>query len=143
MVRQWELTSYSVLSLDYSKFYFLSERGQSVCGQRERLFSYEFIFDVFADNVHFQHTAQLVEALTQSNVQFRMQVCTVAYTLSTRVVWIVSVSGPVFYSKLCVQVDCVVCVLQIYTDKAHSLSGGNTRRHLYELISDFLRASLY
>ncbi|XP_064385612.1 prolyl endopeptidase FAP-like [Halichondria panicea] len=56
------------------------------------------------DNVHFQHTAQLVEALTQADVQFR---------------------------------------LQIYTDKTHSISGGNTQRHLYELISDFLRVSLY
>ena len=31
--------------------------------------------------------------------------------------------------------------LQIYTDKAHSLSGGNTQRHLYELIAKFLRLS--
>ena len=27
------------------------------------------------DNVHFQHTTQLVEALTQADVQFHLQVC--------------------------------------------------------------------
>ncbi len=34
---------------------------------------------LFADNVHFQHTAQLVEALTQADVQFRLQVNNYTY----------------------------------------------------------------
>ncbi|XP_071103591.1 dipeptidyl peptidase 4-like isoform X6 [Haliotis cracherodii] len=51
------------------------------------------------DNVHFQHSAQLMKALTEANVYFR---------------------------------------LQVYTDKHHGLLGGNTRRHLYETLEDFL-----
>ena len=30
---------------------------------------------VHADNVHFQHSAQLVRALTEADVQFQLQVC--------------------------------------------------------------------
>ncbi|BFZ22013.1 hypothetical protein BsWGS_25052 [Bradybaena similaris] len=51
------------------------------------------------DNVHFQQSAQLIKALTEADVYFR---------------------------------------LQIYPDKHHGLIGGNTRRHLYETMEDFI-----
>ncbi|KAL5479676.1 hypothetical protein EMCRGX_G023232 [Ephydatia muelleri] len=61
--------------------------------------SYLLIHGTADDNVHFQNTAQLLQALTVGGVQFQ---------------------------------------LQVYTDKAHSLSGDSTKRHLYTLIADFL-----
>ncbi|XP_041374304.1 dipeptidyl peptidase 4-like isoform X3 [Gigantopelta aegis] len=51
------------------------------------------------DNVHFQHTAQLMKTLNEHNTYYRTQ---------------------------------------IYPDKHHGLLGGNTRRHLYETLEDFL-----
>uniref|UniRef100_A0A0B6ZW87 Uncharacterized protein n=1 Tax=Arion vulgaris TaxID=1028688 RepID=A0A0B6ZW87_9EUPU len=51
------------------------------------------------DNVHFQQSAQLIKALTEADVYFR---------------------------------------LQVYTDKNHGIQGGNTRKHLYETMEDFL-----
>eukprot|EP00117_Sycon_ciliatum_P025457 scpid69276/ scgid1762/ Seprase; 170 kDa melanoma membrane-bound gelatinase; Fibroblast activation protein alpha; Integral membrane serine protease len=55
------------------------------------------------DNVHFQNTAQLVRAMVESEVDFR---------------------------------------LQFYTDKAHSLSGSHTQKHLYRNMGQFLRSAL-
>ena len=71
---------------------------------------------MFIDNVHFQNTAQLVHVLTEKEVQFRLQVIGSYYLTIT--------SSDIY--------------LQFYTDQDHSLSGGHTRIHLYELISDFL-----
>ncbi len=51
------------------------------------------------DNVHFQNTAELVEQLTQANIQFEMQT---------------------------------------YTNRNHGIYGGNTRRHLFTRIENFL-----
>ncbi|KAL5005835.1 hypothetical protein ScPMuIL_016993 [Solemya velum] len=51
------------------------------------------------DNVHFQHSAQLMRALVEADVYFRSQ---------------------------------------IYTDEQHALNGGNTKRHFYETMEDFL-----
>lgn len=55
------------------------------------------------DNVHFQNSAELAEALVQLGYQFDMQV---------------------------------------YTNRNHSIYGGNTRRHLVTLIENFLDAHL-
>jgi dipeptidyl-peptidase-4 len=55
------------------------------------------------DNVHFQNTAQLVEALTNAEVDYRVQ---------------------------------------FYTDKQHSLGGDVTHRHLYRLLTNFLKEKL-
>ncbi|KAK7492831.1 hypothetical protein BaRGS_00015969 [Batillaria attramentaria] len=51
------------------------------------------------DNVHFQHSAQLMKAMIEANVYYRTM---------------------------------------IYPDKHHGLLGGNTRRHLFETMEDFL-----
>ncbi|XP_059144564.1 dipeptidyl peptidase 4-like isoform X2 [Physella acuta] len=51
------------------------------------------------DNVHFQHSVQLIKALTEADVYFRFQ---------------------------------------LYGDKHHGLLGGNTRRHLFTSMEDFL-----
>ena len=55
------------------------------------------------DNVHFQNTMQLVEALIQANKQFD---------------W------------------------RVYPDKNHGIYGGNTRLHLYTLMTDFIKEKL-
>lgn len=55
------------------------------------------------DNVHFQNTAELIEALTQANIPFEMQ---------------------------------------LYTNRNHGISGGNTRLHLFNRIERFLDAHL-
>lgn len=51
------------------------------------------------DNVHFQHSAQLIKALTEQDVYFKTQ---------------------------------------IYTDQQHWLNGGNTRKHLFNSMEDFM-----
>ena len=43
---------------------------------REQLTLY---FCSVADNVHFQHTAQLVQALTNEEILFRLQVCIIEW----------------------------------------------------------------
>jgi len=55
------------------------------------------------DNVHYQNTADLSEALVQAGIQFDMQV---------------------------------------YTDRNHSIFGGNTRNHLFTRIENYLDAHL-
>ncbi|MGF1669579.1 MAG: S9 family peptidase, partial [Balneolaceae bacterium] len=51
------------------------------------------------DNVHFQHTADMIDALVRNNVQFQTM---------------------------------------IYPNRNHGISGGNTRLHLYRLMTDFI-----
>jgi len=55
------------------------------------------------DNVHYQNTAELAEALVQADIQFDMQV---------------------------------------YTNRNHSIYGGNTRRHLFTRIENYLNEHL-
>ena len=51
------------------------------------------------DNVHYQNTAELTEAMVQAGIQFEMQV---------------------------------------YTDRNHNITGGNTRNHLFTRIENYL-----
>lgn len=55
------------------------------------------------DNVHFQHTMKMIDALVQQNIQFQTM---------------------------------------IYPDRNHGISGGNTRLHLYRLMTDFILKKL-
>ena len=55
------------------------------------------------DNVHYQNSAEYVEALVQAGIQFEMQ---------------------------------------MYTNRDHSIYGGNTRRHLYTRMSEFIFKNL-
>lgn len=55
------------------------------------------------DNVHYQNTAELTEALVQAGIQFEMQV---------------------------------------YTDRNHNITGGNTRNHLFTRIENYLDARM-
>jgi dipeptidyl-peptidase-4 len=55
------------------------------------------------DNVHFQNTAELTEAMTQANIQFEMAT---------------------------------------YTNRNHSIYGGNTRKHLVTRIENYLDREL-
>lgn len=65
--------------------------------------SYLLIHGTGDDNVHYQHTVDMIDALIAADVQFETM---------------------------------------IYPDKAHSIYGGNARRHLYRLMSEFILENL-
>lgn len=65
--------------------------------------AYLLIHGTGDDNVHYQHTVEMIDALIAADVQFETM---------------------------------------IYPDKAHSIYGGNSRRHLYRLMSEFILENL-
>ena len=65
--------------------------------------SYLLVHGTGDDNVHVQHTYELIDALVEADVSFETM---------------------------------------IYPDRAHSIAGGNTRKHLYEKMTDFVMSNL-
>jgi dipeptidyl-peptidase-4 len=65
--------------------------------------NYLLIHGTGDDNVHFQNTVEMIDALVESNVDFETM---------------------------------------IYPNRNHSINGGNTRPHLYRLMSDFILENL-
>ena len=65
--------------------------------------SYLLVHGTGDDNVHVQHTYELIDALIEADVSFETM---------------------------------------IYPDRAHSIAGGNTRKHLYKKMTDFVMSNL-
>lgn len=116
------------------------------------------------DNVHFQNSAQFIKALVEKDVFFRLQVRGTTQDgcilLSQIGLWMFSGlkiswnnackiknfrynAEPILkydYYKETSQkcFDFWNNLLQVYTDQQHGLNGGNTKKHLYESMEDFL-----
>ena len=79
------------------------------------------------DNVHFQHTAQFAKALTEAQVDFRLQV---AFTVT---------ACPTSYFRFL----SLGFLWQVYFDERHMLEREHTRKHLYMTMTHFLMDSCW